>query len=65
MAPFRLSRCLNLALNLPEDSVDYFAKPTPLPPLTYVLENGEFMLCELYPPPKMEKQQVPNKHGNR
>ena len=50
MAPFRLSRCLNLALNLPEDSVDYFAKPTPLPPLLGISNPSLFhlVICDFF-----------------
>lgn len=50
MAPFRLSRCLNLALNLPEDSVDYFAKPTSLPPLLDISNPSLFhlVICDFF-----------------
>ena len=49
-SPFRLSRCLNLALNLPEDSLDYFAKPTPLPPLLGVSNPSLFhlIICDFF-----------------
>lgn len=47
---FRLSRCLNLALNLPEDSVDYFAKPTSLPPLLDISNPSLFhlVICDFF-----------------
>lgn len=50
MAPFRLSRCLNLPLNLPEESVDYFAKPTSLPPLLDISNPSLFhlVICDFF-----------------